>query len=887
MDKIDKLIDTVVKGDKSYFIHCIHDFSEEDIIGLTDQEFEKILEYCAKIKIKGVDEFFEILIFEGNQALENSRIDQIKENALKARFYLSILLVLYSKRDSFFAAAMESIGITYTQFAEFGIEPEKNLERSIKSFKEARKIFQKNTLDYARATRNLGGSYGRLAEFGVDPKKNLGIAIKLEGEARKFFPKNSLNYATIISNMGVTHLRFAELGIEAERNLKESIKLFQESRTILPKNELDYANVALNKGYAHMKLAALGVEAEKNLKESIKLEDEAREIFPKDNVDYASATLNKGISHADLAELGNEPEKNFEVAKNLQQEARKIYLKNSWDYALTSMNLGNVHVGLAELGIEPKENLEESIKLFQEAREIFSKNSPSYARTTMNQGYAHLWFAEVGIKLEENFKIAEELYKLSGGIFLDIKDGWGYPLAVLNLHALYRSIFWKNGDKNFLEKAKNSLEEAKKIIETWDVLRKNEILGTLFEVESDLCLLEDNYYSAGMNYRDAYRITQNEYYRFMCEFCAAKSSREKDSFYKLADRWKEVDKKGIFLDFYNYSVFECYLEEAVENEALRFDQVKKAKGKLDEIHARTRIYHVKIRVGACIDILNAYLNYFPEKESEKNDEKTIGCISSACRTFKSLGNKPEIELCNMFSKAIKNKDSQEVWIDLIKNHLSNNLSKLIGVAAIDERRKLETREIKSDLLDIKAGIIEIKANIEEFKTELKTRFDRIEKDMEDIAQSDDVLRDLLIGYANRTHGILLKLLDESKNCDLKTQELMRDFSEDITRKLEERDEKWFEKLKDELIKKEKEIEETLSSAPPEIKSKWHQFIDKLKKETKEIIREIPHEAIVIVGTEKILEYGAPFLSAAMSSPAAIPALIAILYTTRMVVSKGE
>lgn len=39
---------------------------------------------------------------------------------------------------------------------------------------------------------------------------------------------------------------------------------------------------------------------------------------------------------------------------------------------------------------------------------------------------------------------------------------------------------------------------------------------------------------------------------------------------------------------------------------------------------------------------------------------------------------------------------------------------------------------------------------------------------------------------------------------------------------------------------------------------------------------------MIVGTEKILEYGAPFLSAAMSSPAALPALIAILYTTRMV-----
>ncbi|MFZ3383017.1 MAG: hypothetical protein WA144_03735 [Candidatus Methanoperedens sp.] len=58
MNKIDKLRDAVSKEDKSGFINGIHDFSDEDIIKLTEQEFEEILKCCTKMKLDEVEEFY-------------------------------------------------------------------------------------------------------------------------------------------------------------------------------------------------------------------------------------------------------------------------------------------------------------------------------------------------------------------------------------------------------------------------------------------------------------------------------------------------------------------------------------------------------------------------------------------------------------------------------------------------------------------------------------------------------------------------------------------------------------------------------------------------------------------------------------------------------------
>lgn len=932
MGKIDKLRDSIISADKNNFIDSIFDFSEEDIIGLTEQEFKEIIESSSKIKLDGIEEFFKFLFDEGTHAL-NPENEYIKMNILISRFYLSIFLALYSKQDRNYAIVAVDLGRVHRMLAEIGVDPKKNIGLAIKFHQEVRKKFRRKDLEYIAATSNLGIDLNMLADLGVDPEKNLIDSIKLQEEACAL--SDGLKDAQTIMNIGIAYLSLAQNGVEPKKNLDKSIKLLKEARKICTElaEKTSAARAALNQGLAHLWLAMVGTDSENNLKECITLQNIARENFPKNDIDFGRATMNQGSAYLHLAELGVDPKDNLEQSIKLEQEAKiilptkgmdyagatiieghalmmyarlgidpknnleeaiklqKIVMdilpENFFDYAAAAINQGLAHLLLAELGVKPEDNLNKSIKLQQKAIEIYPKDGLDYARAILNQGSAHLILAEFGVETEKNYQIAEKLYIIGTNIFYEVRDGWSYPIAILDIYTLYRSIFWKNGDKSFLKKANDSLKEAKKNIETWDVLRKNKLLGALYSVEADLCELDEDYYNAGIKYCDAYRLTKNLYYKFMYEFCEAKSSRKEKPFCQLIAKWEKHNKKTIFLDFYDYAVFECHLEEALENEALRFDEINAAKSKLDEIYSRTQIYHVKTRVGAYIDIINAYLNYFPEKDEEIDEEKAKQNIFSACKIFKSQGYLHEVEVCNLFSKAIKNKDSQEVWLGLIKNNLSNNLSKLIGEAAINELTKSQTRGIKADLGEIKVGVKEIKKSLDELKSDLITRFENIEKDIGDITQGDEVLRNLLIGYANKTHGILNDLLDESKKSDSRTQEFTREFSENITKKLEERDDRWLEKLKDELIKNEKEIEEKMPSAPPEIKSKWHLWIDKLRKELTETIRDIPHEAVVYVSAEKILEYGIPFLSVAIGSPYAIPALIAILTTMHMVLPEPK
>lgn len=765
-----KLRDSIIKRDKRDFINCIHDFSEEDIIGLTEQEFEEIQESCSKMKLDGVEEFLDFLSIEGVQEFKNFENGFVIDNLLIARFYLTIFLRLRSGHDRDYAINAYILGSVFQKLAELGIEPEKNLMHSIELHQNIRRHYSEKSLEYIAGTTNLGIDFVFLADFGIEPEKNLNESIKLQEEARQLLPADSLSFAQITGNLGYAHLTLAQLGVESEKNLIKSINLFQETKKIIPDTNIDYARSVLNHGFAQILLAELGFEPEKNLmgaielqkearknrtpksldfgrtlmnegraylrleelninkeknlKEAIKLFREARTNLPETCLDYAGCAIGLGHALVEFALFGFEPEKNLGEAIELQKEARKYLPERSFDSAHAFINQGISHRILALFGIEPEKNLEECIQLQQKAIEIVPIDRLDYADAIINQGYAHLILAEIGVDSEKNFQIAEKLFKSSIGIFFEAKDGWSYPQAVLKIYTLYRSIFWRNGNKDFLEKASSSLREAIRNIEAWEVPRKNMILGELCSVEADFYELEEDYYKAGLKYRDAYNLTKNEYYRFMCDFCGVKvkhSKKEEKPFCRLVGRWKEIDKIGIFLDFYDYAIFECYLEEALENEALSFDEVTKAISKLEEIYVKTSIYHIKIRVNAYIEILSAYLNYFPKKDEQRDEEKAKENISSACRIFQSQGNKKEIDLCNQFIKAIKNKEEQEVWLDIIKNKLSNNLSNLIRGAALDEITKLHSRGIKAlaDLGEIKTGIKEIKVNIEYLTISLK------------------------------------------------------------------------------------------------------------------------------------------------------------------------
>jgi tetratricopeptide (TPR) repeat protein len=770
MSEIERLKDAVVKEDKIGFINAFHNFLEDDIVKLTEREFKEFQECCTKMNLDGVEEFLIFLLTEGINAWDKSKIELIKENLLISKFYLTIFLEFCPKYDINYARATIGLGNVNRELAEIGVKPKKNIADSIDLYQEVRRRYPRKTPEYRFATMDLGIDYVILADFGFEPEQNLNKSIKLHEEARKLIQKNSLEYAKITGNLGFAHLTLAQLGISPEKNLKKTITLCQNAIKKISKNNIHYSPMALNQGLAYILLAELGIKSEKNIEKGIKLQIKAREKLTEKSLDFGRTQMNEGRAYLDLAELNINKGKNLNKATKLLREAMKNLPEGCLDYAGLAIFLGitlilkSIHFGeeeieknimgsiklfgeaidilpeesidtgsalinqglahriLAEFGIEPENNLKECIKLQQKAIEILPIDQLDYARAIINQGHAYFILAEIGVEFEKNYILAENLYNISSNIFFKARDGWNYPIAILSIYELYKNIFWRSGDKSFLEKCNNSLREATKNIEEWDVLGKNIILGKLCAVEADLYEFKEDYYKAGLKYHEAFDLTINRYYRFMCEFCGIKSKSykiEEKPFCKLVCTWKHIDKTGIFLDYYDYAVFECHLEEALENEALRFDEVNKAKSKLEDIYSRTIINHIKKRVSACIEILNAYLNYFPVKEKERDAEKATKNISTACKIFKKQGYQYEIDLCNLFVKAIENRENQKVWLDLIKNQLSNNLSKLIGEAAIREIIKTQSIGIKTDLRDIKIGITEINNNVDDLILSLK------------------------------------------------------------------------------------------------------------------------------------------------------------------------
>ena len=769
MSEIELLKDTIVKEDKIGFINIIHNFSEVDILKLTELEFKEIKECCSKMNFDGVRELLIFLYNEGMNAWEKSKNEFMKENLLLSKFYFTMLLEFYHKYDLAYANATIALGTVNQELAEIGVNSENNIVDSIEQYQNIRRRFPRKTTEYISATMSLGIDYVILADFGFEPETNLNKSIKLQEEGRKLTLKDSFEYAHITGNLGFAHLTLAQLGIHPEKNLKKTIILCQKSIKILSENDIDYSPMTINQGLACILLAELGVKPKKNLENGIKLQIKARGNLTKKSLDFGRTQMNEGRAYLALAQLNIDAEKNVNKAIKLLRksitslpkkcldsagssiclgitlifksinfredaeinlaesiklfdEAIDILPKGSIDTGNAFINQGLVHLILAEFGIEQENNIKECIKLQQKAIEILPIDRLDYARAIINQGHAYLVLAKMDVESEKNFLLAENLYKISSNIFLKARDGWSYPLAILSIYELYRTIFWRSGDKSFLEKCNNSLREAKKNIEQWDVLGKNKILGILHAVEADLYEFEEDYYKAGLKYHEAFNLTTNDYYRFMCEFCGIKSKSYKikeKSFCKLVYKWKHHDKTRIFLDYYDYAVFECHLEEAIENEALRFDEINKAKSKLEEIYFRTTINHIKVRVSACIEILNSYLNYFPEDVKNRDAGKAKKNMSTACMIFKNQGYQHEIDLCNLFVKAIENRDNQEVWLDLIKNQLSNNLSKIIGEAAIREIINAQSIGIKADLIDIKTGITEIKNNVDDLILSLK------------------------------------------------------------------------------------------------------------------------------------------------------------------------
>jgi len=297
--------------------------------------------------------------------------------------------------------------------------------------------------------------------------------------------------------------------------------------------------------------------------------------------------MNEGSARQRLADRGVDTQQNLKEAIELHQAAQEIFAKDSADYASAMMNEGNARQRLADRGVDTQQNLKRAIKLYQTAQEIFAKDSVSYALATMNEGNTRRSLADRGVDTQQNLKEAIELTIGSISILERLKDGGTYSIALLNLNKFLISNFRKSGDRKYLEEAEGILEDAEAKIKDREVWDKEILLATLHEVKANLLEFEgkQGIHKASREYQEAYKLTGNPFYKFMDEFLQARI--DIGSFCDLVGNWEEIEKTELFLDYYDYSVFECHLEKAVSGSSTdllnREREFRSALKKLKEI----------------------------------------------------------------------------------------------------------------------------------------------------------------------------------------------------------------------------------------------------------------------------------------------------------------
>jgi len=187
-----KLEASVISNNKKAFIDIIFDFTTDDILALTEDEFNRITDISHQIKLEDVGEFFSYLGSEGIFHLKNALSGSNElNNLLISRFYLSLFLCMFQEHNEKFASAIANYGTVCTLLSGIGVNTQQNLKRAIKLYQAAQEIFAKDSADYARTIINEGNAWQNLADRGIDTQQNLKEAIKLYQAAQEIFAKDS------------------------------------------------------------------------------------------------------------------------------------------------------------------------------------------------------------------------------------------------------------------------------------------------------------------------------------------------------------------------------------------------------------------------------------------------------------------------------------------------------------------------------------------------------------------------------------------------------------------------------------------------------------------------------------------------------------------------
>lgn len=521
------------------------------------------------------------------------------------------------------------------------------------------------------------------------------------------------------------------------------------------------------------KLAEMNIDSEENFELAISFYGKSQQLFPKDSLFYARALMDEGNIRVILAEIGIDSINNLKIAIRLYIDSRYIFSKESENYAAALMNEGNSRLRLAEIGIDFREigidiqgNLETAINLYSESRKIFTKDSTDYASALMNEGTARRTLVEINIKVTENFERSKELYLESILVLEKLGNGWVYSFALLNLNSLLKDYFYKTGEKKYLEEWERNLGDIEKKIKNRKIRYKQFVMARIHEIRASLLEFEgkSGLNKASREYDKAYELSKDPFYRFMDEFCQARIDTK--SFCELASDWKLEEKKGIFLDYYDYAVFECHLENALKKSIFRKDELELARQKLEEIGNRTQIKTIKDRVSAYVFLMNS-LDFFFEQGSYEDAAENV---RKACKIFHEFDDKPGCEMCECFHEALLENKNPESWRNVVQKILlsgefSSNFYRLLCNYSDKKRTSI--------LQDIPLQTLEKASRINEKVDKLDEKVDDIQKTLDQISADCISIKDQIRNGFKGTNAELKKIYEKIDNIQKDLDNLVR------------------------------------------------------------------------------------------------------------------
>jgi tetratricopeptide (TPR) repeat protein len=184
----------------------------------------------------------EALHLLGNKAIGIGERVTDKAHLMKAAIAaLQSALTKWTKtKDRYsYGAARNSLGMAYGRLSEVE-RPKENIVESIKSFKEAKKVFthREFPMDYAMTQNNLGVSYQGLAKLD-DPAGNLKRAVDAYREALRVRTPESLpiDYALTMENLGLAYATLAEHE-EREKNFSLAEKAVEAALVIFRQQKM-------------------------------------------------------------------------------------------------------------------------------------------------------------------------------------------------------------------------------------------------------------------------------------------------------------------------------------------------------------------------------------------------------------------------------------------------------------------------------------------------------------------------------------------------------------------------------------------------------------------------------------------------------------------------